>query len=76
MKNGPDLVIGYLPKLNKIVFIETKNFRSSKEDMLKLTQACIESVYEVDEKMNEVIRDSYKEKLEYHSNNKWLIDCS
>ena len=67
MKNTADLVIGFLPKLDKVVFMETKNFKLPRNEAILLVKTCIESTKDICELMNETIEKSFREKLELQS---------
>lgn len=64
MKNASELIVGYLPNICKIVFLETKSFKLSKEDVMLLLGACIESVKEINQMMDQVVEKAFKERFE------------
>ena len=63
MKNGADLTLGFLPKLNKVMFVETKNFKLPRGEVTMLMQRCVESIREVEGLMDQVIEESFRERM-------------
>ena len=53
-----------MPNIGKIVFLETKSFKLSKEDVMLLLGACIESVKEINQMMDQVVEKAFKERFE------------
>lgn len=64
LKNGSDLILGYLPNLKKIVYLETKNMRLNKEDLIRLVDSCVQNCSETNCLINETIERVFVEKAE------------
>lgn len=62
-KSKGEVIIGYLPKLEKLIYTETKNVKLQLEDIDRLVSACMESTKKTEIIMRKCLLESFKEKV-------------
>lgn len=62
-KSKGEVIVGYLPKLEKLIYIETKNVKLQLEDVDRLIDACMEGMRKTEGILRKCLLESFKEKV-------------
>lgn len=62
-KSKGEVIIGYLPKFEKLIYIETKNVKLQIADIDRLVDACMDGMRRTEGILRRCLLESFKEKV-------------